>query len=94
MYLMISTYLKPIDEVNAAREEHLAFLKGLPDGVLVAAGRREPVTGGVVMLDVATQEEAMATMATDPYLKRGLASYEPFGWTPTIGALADITSRG
>jgi uncharacterized protein YciI len=89
MYLMISTYLRPTDELDAARPDHLAFMAGLEaTGVIVGAGRQDPPVGGIVLLDVATEAQARATMADDPYVLRGLARYEPVGWNPTRGSLA------
>lgn len=89
MYLMISTYLRQLDEVDAARDDHFAFLEKLEaDGLVVTAGRQSPPTGGVVLLDVPTEEQAREVMAGDPYVQRGLAAYTAIGWLLTRGALA------
>ncbi|SFF67300.1 Uncharacterized conserved protein YciI, contains a putative active-site phosphohistidine [Actinoplanes philippinensis] len=86
---MISTYLKPLDEVDAARADHLAFVDELEKtGYAVTAGRMDPPTGGIILLDVDTEAEAHEVMATDPYVVRGLASYAATGWHPTRGVLA------
>ncbi|MEU4156175.1 YciI family protein [Actinoplanes sp. NPDC026670] len=86
---MISTYLKPLDEVDAARADHLAFVDELEKtGYAVTAGRMDPPTGGIILLDVDTEAEAQELMATDPYVVRGLAAYTATGWHPTRGALA------
>jgi len=88
VYLMISTYLVPLDEVAKVRDEHLAFLDGLvAQGTLVAAGRQDPPVGGMVLLDVADEATAREVMTQDPYVVGGLAEYEARGWTPTVGAL-------
>ena len=88
MYLMISTYLVPLDEVAKVRDEHLAYLEGLfAQGTLVAAGRQEPAVGGMVLLDVADEATAREVMARDPYVLGGLAEYEARGWAPTVGVL-------
>jgi uncharacterized protein YciI len=90
VYLMISKFLQSIDEVDKSREDHMAFLSGLEErGLVVSAGRQDPATGGVVVLGVDTEAEAVALMAGDPYVQRGLAAYEPTGWKPTRGVLAD-----
>lgn len=90
MFLMISTYLAPLSEVDAARDEHVAFLDGLADrGLLVSAGRQDPPTGGVVLLGVDDEATAVELMATDPYVTRGLAEYRALGWKPGRGVLAD-----
>lgn len=86
---MISTYLKPLDEVDAAREDHLNFMADLEKrGFAVTAGRQDPPTGGIILLDVDTEAEARELLAADPYVQRGLASYTATGWHPTRGALA------
>jgi uncharacterized protein YciI len=86
---MISTYLKPLDEVDAARADHLAFVDELEKaGYAVTAGRIDPPTGGIILLDVDTEAEAHELIARDPYVVRGLAAYVATGWHPTRGALA------
>jgi uncharacterized protein YciI len=89
VYLMISKYLAPLDEVDAAREDHLAFLEGLEErGLVVTAGRQSPPVGGVVLLGVDDEAQAVQLIADDPYVQRGLAEYTAIGWVPTRGALA------
>jgi uncharacterized protein YciI len=89
VYLMISTYLKPLAEVDAARADHLDFIAELErDGYAVTAGRIDPPTGGIILLDVDTEAEARELIARDPYVQRGLAEYTATGWHPTRGALA------
>lgn len=86
---MISTYLKPLAEVDAARADHLSYLAGLEEaGYSVTAGRIDPPTGGIILLDVDTEAEARELIAKDPYVERGLATYTATGWHPTRGALA------
>jgi uncharacterized protein YciI len=90
MYLMISTYLRPLDEVDAAREDHMSYLADLERrGLVVSAGRQDPPAGGVILFDVDTEAEANALIARDPYVQRGLATYEATGWKPSRGVLAD-----
>jgi uncharacterized protein YciI len=90
VYLMISTYLVPLDEVAKVRDEHLAYLDDLiGQGKLVAAGRQEPPVGGMVLLDVADEATAREVISQDPYVLRGIAEYEARGWNPTVGALKD-----
>ncbi len=89
VYLMISKYLKPIAEVDAAREDHLTFLAEIEaKGLAVTAGRQDPPVGGIVVLDVDSADEAHQVMAGDPYVARGLAAYTATGWVPTRGLLA------
>jgi uncharacterized protein YciI len=90
VYLMISKYLVPLDEVDKLRADHSAFLDDLTQrGLLVTAGRQDPPAGGVVLLDVEDEAAAREAMSTDPYVTTGAAEYTAIGWRPTIGALAD-----
>jgi uncharacterized protein YciI len=92
MYLMISKYLAPLEQLDEARPEHARYLDGLEKaGYVVTAGRQEPPVGGVIVFDVDTEEEARTLIADDPYVKRGLAVYEPYGWAPSRGPLANWT---
>ena len=89
---MISTYVAPLDQVDEARPDHFEFMAGLEaTGVVVGAGRQDPPVGGIVLLDVDTEDEARALLADDPYVLRGLARYEPTGWKPARGSLATWT---
>ena len=90
MYLMISTYLAPLDEVDALRDEHLTYLEALEKrGLVVSAGRQDPPVGGVILFDVDTEDEARELIASDPYVVRNVAEYTATGWKPTRGALKD-----
>jgi len=91
VYLMISTYLVPLDEVDRLRDQHLAFLDTLEQrGLVVSAGRQDPPAGGVVILDVAGEAEAVEVMAQDPYVLAGAAEYRATGFTPSRGVLKDL----
>jgi uncharacterized protein YciI len=86
VFVFISEYQRPLDEVDAHREAHLAFLAGLNEqGVLLISGRRNPAVGGIVVLDAEDLEAAKAIMAEDPFAKSGVAVYEPYEFTPSAG---------
>ena len=90
MYLMISTYRAPLDQVDQARAAHLAFVGELERaGVVVSAGRQDPPVGGILLLDVESEARAHELLADDPYVIQGLAEYTATGWQPTRGVLAD-----
>jgi uncharacterized protein YciI len=90
VYLMISTYIKPLDEVDALREAHLEYLAALEKrGLVVSAGRQDPPVGGVIIFGVGTEAEALELIGQDPYVLESAATYTATGWKPTRGALAD-----
>jgi len=86
MFVFISEYQKPLDEVDQHREAHLAFLAGLNEqGHILVSGRRNPPVGGVVVIDAEDLDAAKAIMAEDPFAKAGVAVYEPYEFTPSAG---------
>lgn len=90
MYLLISKYLKPLDEVDRTRADHSAFLDGLErQGLVVLAGRQDPPVGGVILLDVDSEERALEIFADDPYVTSGNAEYIAIGWNPARGSIMD-----
>jgi uncharacterized protein YciI len=94
VYLMISTYSAPLEQVDEVRAEHLRFIDDLDQrGLVVSAGRQDPPVGGVVILDVHTEAEAQVLMADDPYVLRGLAAYRAIGWQPSRGVLSGWTPK-
>lgn len=90
MIVLISKYQAPLAELDAARPDHAKFLDRLEAaGFVVSAGRQDPPVGGIVILDVDTADEARKLISEDPYVTLGLAVYEPYGFDPTRGPLAN-----
>jgi uncharacterized protein YciI len=92
--VVLGTYLAPIEEVDAEREAHLAFLRGLVDeGTALMAGRRTPPEGSVIVLCDVPADAAHALLEADPYIRAGLVRYDVAAvFTPgvTAPALADL----
>jgi uncharacterized protein YciI len=90
VYLMISTYTVPLEEVDKLRDAHLGFLDEKEAlGLVVSAGRQDPPNGGVVILDVPSEAEAFAVMADDPYVKGQVGEYRAVGFNPSRGVLSN-----
>ena len=53
------------------------------------AGRQDPPVGGVVLIDVDSEERALEILADDPYVTSGVAEYQALGWNPRRGSLKD-----
>jgi uncharacterized protein YciI len=100
LYLILLTYTRPVDEINAALDEHRAYLRRWYDvGRFVFSGPRVPATGGVILARASSLEEAQACVRDDPFHQRGLASHEiiPFAalWTdPRLEALLAEVPEG
>ena len=89
MVVVFGSYAAPLEDVDAHREVHLGFVRGLMDERrLLAAGRREPAEGSVLLFAGDDAQDALALLAEDPYALAGVVEYEAVAvFTP--GAVAD-----
>lgn len=77
MFVVTLTYVAELAEVDEALEEHGAWLDAhFADGVFLAAGRRIPRTGGVIIATAVNRAELDAILSEDPFSSRGLARYD------------------
>ncbi|HEX6351998.1 YciI family protein [Actinophytocola sp.] len=90
MALFLLTYgYHQTDERAARRDEHLAYLNKLKeDGALVAAGPYEDLTGGAILLNAASQEDAASLVDGDPYTRANVTKDRYLRqWRVTVGEL-------
>ncbi|WP_447726523.1 YciI family protein [Sphingomonas koreensis] len=84
MIAVLLNYKVPIETIDALRPAHVDWLKqGLADGRLLLAGRKVPVTGGMLLVR-GTLDEAKVWAATDPFATEGAAAYEFIEVAPSI----------
>ncbi len=87
--LAILRYRKPLDEVLKVVDQHRAYLKTLKErGLLLVSGPLDPRHGGALLLKVpddSVQPSLDRIRDEDPFTKAGLAQYELWPWSPTIG---------
>jgi uncharacterized protein YciI len=84
MFLINLTYIKPLSEIDRYLPEHSRFLDSkYAQGIVVFSGRKRPRTGGVILLNVRSQEEAQAVIQQDPFHRENLANYEIIHFIPT-----------
>ncbi len=77
MVVVFGSYTAPLEEVDAHREVHLGFIRGLMDERrLLAAGRREPAEGSVLLFAGDDAQDALALLAEDPYALARVVEYE------------------
>ena len=68
MFIMMLSYLQPIDEVEKYLSQHINYLdKYYGLGHFIASGRKEPRTGGVILCRADNKEEVIAIMKEDPF---------------------------
>lgn len=75
MILVLLDYIVPVETIDAHRPAHIEWLQqGMASGMLLAAGRQVPLTGGMLICrgDRAAVE---AWTKSDPFAVHGLAQY-------------------
>jgi uncharacterized protein YciI len=74
VFVLLLTYTRPLDEVDALMRRHMAWLnEGYAAGRFLVSGRRMPRTGGVIVATGDDRDEIEALAATDPYVTGGVA---------------------
>ena len=77
MFVLLLTYSRPLDEVDALMREHVAWLhRHFDAGRFVVSGRRIPRTGGVIVARGEDRDEIEAIAASDPFVSAGVATCE------------------
>lgn len=84
MFLILVTYLAPLDRIDDALEAHVAYLDHhYAQGIFLLSGRQVPRTGGVIVAAGLERDEVEKLREQDPFVQQGLASYEIIEVAPT-----------
>lgn len=87
IYVVILTYIKPLEDVDSQIPEHVEWLKkGYSDGVFLASGRRIPRNGGVILAKCDNIESLEARLSQDPFQKLNIAKAEIIPFEATMKA--------
>lgn len=93
-FVLLSEYTAPIEEVDNIRPEHLLWVQQqVESGRLIVAGRRHPVTGGVIIIEAENEMEVGSIVMADPYVVSGVARYQTIPFDPAFsrqGIAADL----
>src|SRR4051812_24618672 len=77
VFVLLLTYVKPLAEVDALMREHVAWLdEHYAAGRFLVSGRRIPRTGGVILARGDDRDAMEALVATDPFVRGGVATVE------------------
>jgi uncharacterized protein YciI len=77
VFVLLLTYTKPLDEVDALMRKHMAWVnEQYAAGRFVVSGRRVPRTGGVILARGDDREEIERIAASDPFVTGGVATVE------------------
>jgi len=86
VFVLLPTYIAPIEEVDALLTEHREWLEEqYAAGRFLFAGRREPREGGFILAADGDRAEFERIAATDPFAVGGVARYEVLEVRPTGG---------
>lgn len=87
MFVVILTYTRPLEEVDAHLEAHSQYLgRQYQQGVFIASGRQVPRTGGVILARAASREALQQVLEQDPFWAHGLAEYQVIEFSPSMAA--------
>ena len=83
MFIFNLNYIKPIDELQKVLPRHFQYLdQHYQTREFICSGRKVPRTGGVILCNCSTREEADALMVQDPFYIEGIAQYELIEFEP------------
>ena len=84
MYIVNLNYIKEVSEVEKYLEEHIKFLeKYYKMGKFICSGRKNPRTGGVILLNAESLSEVEKIILEDPFNINEIAEYEITEFFPT-----------
>lgn len=84
MFVVLLTYIKPLEQVEKLLAEHIAFLDcHYASGCFIASGRRVPRSGGVILARGENPEQLQAILVQDPFYCEGVARYDLYPFVPS-----------
>ncbi|MEU5211021.1 YciI family protein [Streptomyces sp. NPDC020742] len=89
MFVLELTYTAPLERVDALLEEHVAWLqKQYAAGHFLAAGRKVPRDGGLILAAGMDRATAERIVAEDPFSLAGVCEYRITEFVATTTAPA------
>ncbi|CAO5683293.1 MAG: hypothetical protein HEEMFOPI_00898 [Holosporales bacterium] len=83
-FVILLTYKVPIDDIDHARNEHVAFLDKYYDaGVFIVSGPKVPRSGGVILAKGLSKAAMFDLIKEDPFYQKNLADYEIIEFLPS-----------
>lgn len=84
MYILLSKYIKPVEEIDKELENHIKYLdKYYALGKFICSGRRNLRIGGVIICKSENEEEVKEILKEDPFYSKKIAEYEIIEFSPT-----------
>jgi len=87
MFLLITTYLRPLEEVEPLMPEHMTWLdQHYEAGMFLLSGRKAPRTGGVILARAENRATLEKVVTQDPFAQAGVVQYDIVEFAPTRAA--------
>ena len=84
MFLVLITYVKPMEEVDRWLPAHQEFLdRQYERGLFIVSGRRIPRVGGVILVNFTNEAEVRRILSEDPFQVHQVADYNFIEFDPT-----------
>ena len=75
MFIVNLTYIKPLDAVEKYLEKHINFLNQYyTKGLFIASGRKNPRTGGIILVRAKNKEAVQEIITHDPFYQNKIAN--------------------
>ena len=89
MFIFTLSYIRPLEELDAWMDGHMAWLrKHYQSGLFLASGRQVPRKGGVIFARSGERAALEAVLARDPFVQNGVATTEVIEFVPSMTAPA------
>ncbi|MEU5048820.1 YciI family protein [Streptomyces sp. NPDC021096] len=89
MFVLELTYIAPIERIDAALQEHVAWLDAhYASGVFIASGRKVPRDGGIILALGDDRAKIEEITRSDPFTVAGVCEYTVTEFIPTKTASA------
>ncbi len=84
MFVVSLTYKVDLVEVDRHLAAHVDYLNHYyGKGFFLLSGRKEPRTGGVILVNIASRQELDTILAQDPFAIADVADYQVTEFTPS-----------
>lgn len=83
MFIVMTTYLKELPQVDEHLDAHRAHLAlGYQKNYFFCSGPKNPRTGGIILSQLQDKDILECFLALDPFCVEGIASYEIIEFNP------------
>ena len=77
MFIINLTYIESLETVEKHLQEHINFLNHYyAEGLFIASGKKNPRTGGIILMQGKNKEVVQEIISQDPFYKNKIAQYD------------------